>query len=621
MGYDLTSMLDYDKLKAKKPGGLGGLFAKKKIKKANAQIKAAVVDTNKDAKSTNKDGVSGVATGVENKDEANYVISDGTDDQNETQTVGGESETQGSEGTIDAATVQGISDQYETNTAAFAEMQSGLEGRSAQIAAEIQDNLTTMNDIGGILTTNMAEAEALGAELEGLQADSAGGGFSTSMAAAGGQNSAYSLNVPTGGNKPQGKGKMGGLISSGTQGAQQGGYAPEVAGGDDAGKTARTQEIYARLLEIENQNTSLQETLIQCADTATQLQLEFADSTQTEIETAESSNAEAEQASAESDKTAEVFNKISEYGMYTKVAGVATEAVGIGMTTAGTVMQGTGQVVKGTGTVMKGIGTGLKALAAGLLGFTFTAPAGTAVASSSTSVTAGGNVIVTTGSTITAVGKGVGTTGIGVQKVGKGVQLIGDATMTVGSAGTAVNNIAKGNILGAIGAGMSFLGSAASCLNNTAQFANMVGAAKDSFLGSIKEFSGKMDKWVSGFTGGKVNAGGAAQVLQKTGAAVTGWDQGGALGSLANVMGSSVGINAQSMGINMNSTDESGATTGTTDTTASQPAEKSNAYKDARVYGLSASAIEGKSDTEIRKMIADFNTGKINADGSKKTQG
>ena len=621
MGYDLTSMLDYDKLKAKKPGGLGGLFARKKIKKANAQIKAAVVDTNKDAKSTNKDGVAGVATGVENKDEANYVISDGTEDQNETQTVGGESETQGSEGTIDAATVQGISDQDETNTAAFAEMQSGLEGRSAQIAAEIQDNLTTMNDIGGILTMNMAEAEALGAELEGLQADSAGGGFSTSMAAAAGPESAYSLSVPTGGNKPQGKGKMGGLISSGTQGAQQGGYAPEVAGGDDAGKTARTQEIYARLLEIENQNTSLQETLIQCADTATQLQLEFAESTQTEIETAESSNAEAEQASAESDKTAEVFNKISEYGMYTKVAGVATEAVGIGMTTAGTVMQATGQVVKGTGTAMKGIGTGLKALAAGLLGFTFTAPAGTAVAGSSTSVTAGGNVIVTTGSTITAVGKGVGTTGIGVQKVGKGVQLIGDATMTVGSAGTAVNNIAKGNILGAIGAGMSFLGSAASCLNNTAQFANMVGAAKDSFLGSIKEFSGKMDKWVSGFTGGKVNAGGAAQVLQKTGAAVTGWDQGGALGSLANVMGSSVGINAQSMGINMNSTDESGATTGTTDTTASQPAEKSNAYKDARVYGLSASAIEGKSDTEIRKMIADFNTGKINADGSKKTQG
>lgn len=618
MGYDVTSMLDYDKLKAKKPGGLGGLFARKKIKKANAQIKAAVVDTNKDAKSTNKTGVDGVATGVENKDEANYVISDGTDDQNETQTVGGESETQGSEGTIDAATVQGISDQYETNTAAFAEMQSGLEGRSAQIAAEIQDNLTTMNDIGGILTMNMAEAEALGAELEGLQADSAGGGFSTSMAAAGGQNSAYSLNVPTGGNKPQGKGKMGGLISSGTQGAQQGGYAPEVAGGDDAGKTARTQEIYARLLEIENQNTSLQETLIQCADTATQLQLEFADSTQTEIETAESSNAEAEQASAESDKTAEVFDKISEYGVYTKVAGVATEAVGIGMTTAGTVMQGTGQVVKGTGTVMKGIGTGLKALAAGLLGFTFTAPAGTAVASSSTSVTAGGNVIVTTGDTVTAVGKGVGSAGITVQKVGKGVQLIGDATMTVGSAGTAVNNIAKGNILGAIGAGMSFLGSAASCLNNTAQFANMVGAAKDSFLGSIKEFSGKMDKWVSGFTGGKVNAGGAAQVLQKTGAAVTGWDQNGFMGSLANVMGSSVGLNAQTVGF-ANNSNASGSSTSTTQT---QPVDdKSQAYKGARAYGISDSAIKGKSDAEIMKMIDEFHAGKINADGSKKTQG
>ena len=32
MGYDLTSMLDYNKLKAKKPGGLGGLFAGKKIR-------------------------------------------------------------------------------------------------------------------------------------------------------------------------------------------------------------------------------------------------------------------------------------------------------------------------------------------------------------------------------------------------------------------------------------------------------------------------------------------------------------------------------------------------------------------------------------------------------------
>lgn len=618
MGYDLTSMLDYDKLKAKKPGGLGGLFAKKKINRANEQIKAAVVDTNNDAKSTNKTGVAGVTTGVEQNDEANYVLDDGLQDKEETTVVGGESETQGSEGTVDAATVQGISNQYQMNTVAIQEMQANVESGSEEIVAQIQENLTALNEAGGQLTLNMAEAEALGAELEGLNSGDGAGDFSTSMAAAGGANNAYGLNIPTGDNGAKANGaKKGGLISSGTQGTQQGGFAPTTPAGENASTTERTRAIYARLAEIETQNIELQASIIEYADSAIDLQISYAESTQSEIQTMESQNQEAEQASAESDKTAEVFNQISQYGMLTKVAGVATEATGIGMTTAGTVMDATGNVVQGTGTVMKGIGVGLKSLAAGLMGFTFTAPAGTAVGVSGTSVTTGGNVVDATGKTISTIGKGVGRTGVVVQKVGKGVQLVGDATMTVGSAGTMVNNIAKGNILGAIGAGMSFLGSAASCINNTAQFASAVGAAKDSFLGSIKEFSGKMDSWMKGFSGGKVSTGGTAQILSKTGAAVTGWDQNGALGSLANVMGSSVGINAQSMGLNTNENADAGVSTGTT---TAQVEEKSQTYKDAKTYGLNTSAIEGKSDAEIQKMIADFNTGKINADGISKKE-
>lgn len=598
MGYDLTNMLDYDKLKAKKPGGLGGLFAKNKVNRANEEIKAAVVDTNKDAKSTNTTGVKGVSTGAEQNDEANYVIDDGTDNKDETTAVGGESTTQKSEGTSDVAVVQGISDQYQMNTVAIQEMQSGLEGSSAEIVAQIQENLQSLNEAGGQLTLNIAEAEALGAELEGLTADEAGAGeFSSSMAAAGGANNAYGLNIPTGDNGAKANGaKKGGLISSGTQGTQQGGFAPTTPAGENSSTTERTRAIYARLAEIENENLALQETIVQCSDVALDLQITFTETTGMQAEVMDAQNQEAQQASAESDKTAEVFNQITQYGMLTKVAGVATESVGLGMTVSGKVMEGVGQTVKGTGTVMKGIGAGLKSLAAGLMGCTFTAPAGTAVGVSSTSVTTGGNVISQTGTGVVAIGKGVGTAGVTVQKVGKGVQVVGDATMTVGSAGSMVTNIAKGNILGAIGAGLSFLGSAASCINNTAQFATAVGAAKDSFLGAIQEFSGKMDSWTKGFNGGNAAKGATAQTLTKAGAAVTGWDQDGFGTSMLNVLSPGV--------VGQKPNTDAGASTGTQEGEPKTVVGSTISMRNkAKAAGLTEDQIKGKNDFELQKMI------------------
>ena len=627
----------------------GGLFVsrktKNKVKEAKKEVIAAGDKTNTNVKKTNDKGKTSFADSIQSNDIVNRELTVGLDDQEQTEDTGAVAEVEQGEANTDAASIQQLGEVALANTAAIQEMQTNCEAGKEAIVAQIQEALDTMNDAGAQIAANMIEAEALGAELEGITADEGGaGGFSTAMAAAGGENNAYGLNIPTGDNGAgkAGKAGMGGLISSGTQGAQQGGYAPEVAGGDDAGKTARTQEIYARLLEIENQNTDLQETIIQCSDTATELQLNYAEGTETNVvTTAEASNEQATQGSADSQVSGQAFAKITEYGNYTKLAGIATQAVGVGMTVTGSTTVAAGTGVKAAGGVMQGLGAGLKSLGASLLPGVFTAPAGSAVTGAGIGVTGAGQTTITVGNSVTVVGKGLGQAGMTTQKVGKATQAVGNATIAVGSAGTTVTNITNGNWLGALASGLSCLGSAATCIGDTAQFAAMVDQGKGQFLSAIQDFNGKMNNWMSEAMGkGKIATEGTAvtgnyvvsgslytnnlniaqEVIKTTTLVGNTATQG--LSMAASALNQYMDDN----GIQYNTTDTLGnATTknGTATTDASgQPVDdKSQAYKDARTYGLSASAIEGKSDTEIRKMIADFNTGKINADGSKKTQG
>ena len=612
----------------------GGLFVsrktKNKVKAAKKEVIAAGDKTNTNVKTTNDKGKTSFADSIQSNDTANYELTEGLDDQEQTEDTGAVAVVEQGEANTDAASIQQIGEVALANTAAIQEMQANCEAGKEAIVAQIQEALDTMNEAGAQIAANMVEAEALGSELEGLTADEAGaGGFSTAMAAAGGENSAYGLNIPTGNPKPVNTGKAGkgGLISSGVQ-PTPGGMAPTLSPANDASKTERTRAIYSRLLEIENQNTDLQETIIQCSETATDLQLDYVDDTETNVvANATASNEQATQGSADAQASGQAFAKITEYGNYTKLAGIATQAVGVGMTVAGSTTVAAGTGVKAAGGVMQGLGAGLKSLGASLLPGVFTAPAGSAVTGAGIGVGAAGQTTIAVGNTVTTVGKGLGQAGMTTQKVGKATQAVGNATIAVGSAGTTVTNITNGNWLGALASGLSCLGSAATCIGDTAQFAAMVDQGKGQFLSAIQDFNGKMNNWMS-------NAMGKGDIATKGTAATGNYVATGsvAAGNLhvaqeviqtTTLLGNTAtqGLTQASQAISQYA-DTQNQDAGIADVSATGTTQvvddKTQAYKDARTYGISASAIEGKSDAEIMKMIDEFHAGKINADGTKK---
>lgn len=630
--YSNVSGIDGQKIAddIKTPGGLFAGKARKKVRAAKAEVIEAGNKTNKDVKNTNDKGSTGFAQGVDSNDTATYELDEGIDNKEESQDTGATAEVQESEANTDAASIQQIGETALANTVAIQEMQTNCEAGKEEIMAQIQESLDGMNDAGAQLAANMIEAESLGAELEGLTGDESGAdGFSTSMAAAGGANNAYGLNIPTGDNGAKANGaNKGGLISSGTQGTQQGGFAPSTPAGENSSTTDRTRAIYARLAEIETQNLELQETIIKYSEYAKETQIQYAESTDVVSSTAEASNTTATQGQADAKASGEAFAKITEYGNYTKLAGTATIAVGTGMIVAGSTTEVAGTGIKSAGTLMKGIGAGLRSLGAALLPGVFTAPAGSAVTGASIGVNSAGQTTIAVGNTVTTVGKGLGKAGVTTQTVGKGVKAAGEATVAVGSAGTTVTNIANRNWLGALASGLSCLGSAASCISDTAQFAALVDQGKGEFLSSVQQFSNKMNNWMS-------KAMGKGDVATKqtvasgnfvtTGSVATGnlhvaqevIDTTVLTGNVAT-QGFTMASNAVSQYMEDNNINQdTGASAGTT---TAQPEEKSQTYQNAVYYGLNSSTLEGKSDAEINKLIADFNTGKINADGTPKKE-
>lgn len=620
----------------------GGLFVsrktKNKVKAAKAEVLKAGDKTNTNVDKTNNDGKKNYSISTENNDNANYELTEGLDDQAETEDTSAVAVVEQGEANTDAVSIQAAADLALANTAAIQEMQTNCEAGKEEVMAQITEALDGMNEAGALLMANFSEAEGLGAELEGLTADEGGsaGGFSTSMAAAGGQNSAYGLNIPTGNNKPVNTGKAGkgGLISGGTQtqGANQGSYAPSAPNtGDDSAKVARTQEIYARLAEIETQNIELMTSISTYADLATELQVAYVEDTETNVvANAEASNEQATQGSADAQASGQAFAKITEYGNYTKLAGVATQAVGVGMTVAGSTVQVAGTGVKAAGGVMKGLGAGLQSLGASLLPGVFTAPAGSAVTGAGIGVNAAGSTTIAVGNTVTTVGKGLGQAGMTTQKVGKATQAVGNATVAVGSAGTAVTNVANGNWLGAIASGLSCIGSAASCIGDTAQFAAMVDQGRGEFLSGLQNFNTKMNGWMSKAMGkGDVatNKTVATGNFQASGSLMDGnFKLAQETVNTTVLVGNTAtqGFTQAATALNQyaGTADQDGGAAVTTDTTGTtaQVDDKSLTYKAAKTYGLSTSAIEGKSDAEIQQMIRDFHAGKIEADGTPKKE-
>ena len=494
--FQMASKLDYNKVKAKK-SMMSGLFAGKKIDKANKQIKSACVESNANIDKT-KVGKPAVNESEENQDKATYCIDEGTETQDKSSdtAVVAVDDTQAGESL--SVSTQSVADVYAANTERFAQMSEDASSQNEEIVAQLEETFTNINDSGAILAANAEEIAALGAELETIVAEDAAS-TPTSMAAGAGQNSAYSLSIPTGGaaspSKAKGKNKGGLVFSAANQAQQAKPQTTSNAGGaSEQEKMARTQAIYARLATIESSNAELMESIAASSDEALMLQQLYEEGLTglSEVTVEEVAAAEEEQSNTE--KVAETFAKITEYGQYTKLAGVTTQAVGTGMTVAGMTVKTTGVTVKGVGGLLNGIGGGLKALGAALLPGVFTAPAGSAVGAAGLATTAGGAATVASGDVTFGIGSGLAKAGITTQKIGKGVALAGEAGITVGSAGTMVTAIASGNIAGAISGALSFVGSATQFIGNAGQFAECIGKANEGFGASVKSMSDSVNK-------------------------------------------------------------------------------------------------------------------------------
>lgn len=633
--------LDYNSMKIKKNWkmklmGIGG-----KIDKANNEIKAACGDSKSNASDV-KDGVKDANIGAESADKSEYEVTDGEslalDGENQAAT----GETDAAAGQVQSDDGQAIVDESPTIEAMQAEtnekiaaMTDGLSGQQEEVMAQLQTQMEIIAAAGEQLTANAAEVDALQAELAEIMPDGAEGGeFSTNMAAAGGQNSAYSLSVPTGTTQaPQaGKAKKGGLISSGAQPTQQPQQGQQAQGGQsaDATKTARAQEIYARLVEINEQNCTIQDTITTASDEAMVLQTTVTELMETQSTEVTEDQATAEESNTKSMETLAKFQEISTVGTLVNVAGGVIKGVGRGVAATGLTIEKTGDTVGGKGKAvstfgkfLKGMFGGVKATGTAVAAIfpIFTGAPGGAVATtgvsgqaSGTSVHMTGEGVVVTGKNVKFAGGTVNKTGVDIAKVGQGVKVTGQAIQTVGSAGTAVVGIQQGNWSAIIGGAVGFLGAAASCVGNVGQFAQTLGAAKDGFFGACAQ----MQSTIANALG---NAGSLSSIASKGTQMGNTALQNGTAGFQDMVMNAATTFVPEAGALKSNNTaPTTGNTTGTTSTTSTTKEESSEptvqvetkistpAMKaKAKNAGLTDDQIKGKSDSEIQKLIDEKN--------------
>ena len=550
---------------------VSGLFGRSAKRAANREIEKACGTNNGDVKTNQSKGEKAEGVAEDGEDNADYAIDDGEDGQDvgEDQQVVSENAT--AEGTENIVTVEDIGALAETNNARMLQLQEECEAGKEELMAQMIEDFQIMEGSMVLLGSNVEEIETITAEIEQLQAEAEGGGFSGDMAAAGGENSAYGLNIPTGAPAPsnQGGGQGGGLLAPAqTAPSNQGG-----AGGASDDKSGEISAKYARLAEIESENMSLSTAVETAADEAEQLQLQYVEAAAVPIQTEATENNNAGNENLETlAQEGEAFQKITEVGQYTAVAGQVTEAVGVGMTQTGGAVEIAGETVHMTGGLMKGIGAGLKSLGAALLPGCFTAPAGTAVGASGVSVTVSGTTAEVAGTATKATGVAVKGAGVTVQTVGKGIQMAGKATMAVGTAGTTVTNIKNGKWMEAIGSGLSCLGSAISCVGDTAQFVEGIKGAKEAAntlatqgleaLSNAQQKAGAVKSAASFGT----KAATVGKATSAAGSAVTGYAQGGWEGALGQMASNITGMPNTS---NTNTSGSSGSTGGGSSTSDS----------------------------------------------------
>lgn len=647
--------LDYSKLKVKKTFmmkmmGIGG-----KIDKANKSIAEACGETKKgDTKA--KDGVSEANAGVDQADDTEYDVSDGLSLQDDGENEASSTQTEADQGvevanagqtTIsEASSVESI----QTSTMEkIAGMTEGLSGTEAELMANLQEKMTQIADAGNLLMANGEEVTSLQAELAELTADDAGNGqggpnYAPNMAAAGGENSAYSLNVPTGApanNGPKKAPKKGGLISNGQPTAPA--QAPQgnnpnntpaqganANGGSD--KTARTQAIYQRLAEIVEDNATIQQTVESATVEAMEIQSTLTTSVETQSDEVTADQTAADTGNQQAQETLAEFQKIQMIGTAINVGGAVVKGVGNGIsatgttvTTEGATLDVKGKGISALGKFFKGLFTGVKVTGKAVAP-TFapatSVPGGTLVAtgltgtSTAQSTDGTGKGVSATGKLTVVTGKNVYAAGRTVHKVGQGIQVAGQGVQAVGAAGTVVAGIQSGNWTAILGGAIGFLGSAASFVGNAAQFAQTLGAAKDGFIGACANLNTTITEALG-------NAGSLSQVASMGQQAGNNAIMGGTGGSFIEgvtttattfVPGSNI-VNPSNGG----NTAETGATTTETKpATEEKPATGDDVALKARAksIGLSDKALNNKKPDQIKQLIAKFNSGEIDKDGN-----
>lgn len=612
--------LSYDKLKVKKNWKMKVIGCGGKIDKANAEIKAACGD-NKTNKSGAKDAVSSANIGAESADQSEYQMIDGEDQADVAQADADAGQVQADAGQSIVDESPTIESMQAATNEKIAAMTEGLSGQQEQVMTQLQEKMTIISEAGEQIAANAEEVEALQAELAEITADSAEGGeFSTGMAAAGGQNSAYSLSVPTGPAKAPkaGQAKKGGLISSGAQqtpqaqGAQQG---QQAQGGQsaDAAKTARAQEIYARLVEINEQNCTIQDTITTASEEAMVLQTEVTELMETQTTEVTEDQTNANDGNAESMETLAKFQEISTVGTIVNVAGGVIKGVGKGIAATGLTMDKTGGSVGNLGKFLKGMFGGVKVTGTSVSAIfpIFTAAPGGTVAAAGTAGQGTAQGVVVTGKGIQKVGGALKKSGEVVGKVGQGVKVAGQGIQTVGAAGTVVCGIQQGNWSAIIGGAVGFLGAAASFVGNAGQFAQALGAAKDGFFGACAQVQTKIGELLG-------NAGSLSSLASKGTQMGNTALQNGTGGFQDMVVNAATTFIPEAGALKSNNTaPTTGNTTGTTSTTKEESSEPTVQVETkistpamrnkAKNAGLTDEQIKGKSDLEIQKMIEEKN--------------
>lgn len=140
------------------------------------------------------------------------------------------------------------------------------------------------------------------------------------------------------------------------------------------------------------------------------------------------------------------------------VSGSVLSATGVALTTAGTLTATAGAATSATGIAVTSIGAGVTALGAPLCALF---GIGVPIVGAGGTTTAGGGVTTATGGTITGIGGTLVTAGNGTQAVGKGLTVTGKGLKVAGNAVLTGTNIAKGDIVGAIGSATSTVATAA----------------------------------------------------------------------------------------------------------------------------------------------------------------